>query len=305
VRRIALTAAATAALLPALSSSVAHADYAGPDDTLASANPIVAGTAYTGALNSPSDLDDFAFNVTSAGTELLFAIRNTTATCNSPVWLDDDCVMYATLVDSNGNQLGGEGSTAGTGPLGYAGTDYSTDTIDWTFNQPGRYYLIVEGNGVDESGETPSYALGFDRVSAYPGGGGSGTGGTRGTGGTGGTSGTGATSGGAIAPARVQILTRRVSVHRSRVAIRLRCVGASGRCTGTLTLSARALGAGARGRLGRPVRFALAAGTTRTVRVRLTRRALARVSRRHPLHVQALAAQRGIAKPARASVLVY
>jgi hypothetical protein len=39
--------------------------------------------------------------------------------------------------------------------------------------------------------------------------------------------------------------------------------------------------------------------------VRLTRRALARVSRRHPLHVQALAAQRGIAKPPRASVLVY
>jgi hypothetical protein len=169
--------------LLALLAPAARADVFGPDESIAQAGgPLQPGTTYSGAFSSPDDIDYLAFDVAQANETLHFDIVNTLTSCNN---IDDNyCPMWGTLVDGNGQQLGGEGSAAGTGEVDYA----SSDGIDWTFPSPGRYYLAL-----DSSGDLPTFQLDFNMVTAASGGGttgGSGHGHGHGQGGKGG-SGTG------------------------------------------------------------------------------------------------------------------
>jgi len=93
--------------------------------------------------------------------------------------------------------------------------------------------------------------------------------------------------------AGVRMLTGKATVGRKgRVALRLACVDATvGRCTGVVTL------VGALERRGKPVRVGmapvgLAPGTTRPVRMRLTRTARAAVRKRHRIRMTVYAAAR-------------
>jgi hypothetical protein len=135
-----------------LLAPAAEADLHGPDDSFSQAyGPLSQKVTYSGALNSPGDLDYFYFEITRAGEALHFTVRNTLGSCSSPD--QNGCPLWATLLDGSEHQLGGEGSTAGTGQVNYGSTDY----IDWTFPQPGRYYLVLES-----SGDLPTYNLRFD-----------------------------------------------------------------------------------------------------------------------------------------------
>jgi hypothetical protein len=182
-----------------LMAPAARADVFGPDESIAQAGgPLQPGTTYSGAFSSPDDVDYLAFDVAQANETLHFDIVNTLTSCNN---IDDDyCPMWGTLVDGNGQQLGGEGSSAGTGEVDYA----SSDGIDWTFASPGRYYLVLES-----SGDLPTFQLDFNMVTTASGGGttggGHGHGHGQGAGGKGGsgsgqapTTGTGARPGALI-----------------------------------------------------------------------------------------------------------
>jgi hypothetical protein len=178
-----LAAGVTLALLWALLALVApaaHADVFGPDESIAQAGgPLQPGNTYGGAFSSPDDIDYLSFDVTQPNQTLHFDVVNTLTDCNSPDL--DFCPMWATLIDGNGQQLGGPDSYAGTGEVDYA----SSDTIDWTFPSPGRYYLVL-----DSSGDLPSFQLDFNVVVPGATGGGGGGGG-----GTGTTTGSGAGAG--------------------------------------------------------------------------------------------------------------
>lgn len=130
--------------------SAARADVAGPDDSIGQAfGPLVAGMSYSGAFKSATDVDYLALDVTAAGQALHFDVTNTVRGCGFPNFAG--CPVYATLIDGQGQQLGGEGSAAGTGPVT---TDSSSDVIDWTFAAPGRYYVAM-----DSDGDLPTYSL--------------------------------------------------------------------------------------------------------------------------------------------------
>ena len=168
-------------LLPLHWSASARADVFGPDESIGgAAGPLQPGVTYSGAFASPGDIDYLSFDVTQPGESLHFDIANTLQGCNSPD--DDYCPMWGTLVDGNGQQLGGEGSTAGTGEVDWA----SSDAIDWTFSTPGRYYLVLES-----SGDLPTFQLDFHGESA------SAVSSSGGSGGGGGSSGGGAVGGSA------------------------------------------------------------------------------------------------------------
>lgn len=162
MRRV-LTAAIVAAALPL---APAAADVAGPDDSIGQAfGPLAAGTSYSGRFRTPADVDYLAFDVARAGQTLRFDVANTVRDCSSPNLTG--CPLYATLIDGEGRQLGGEGSSAGTGQV----TEYSPlDGIDWTFEAAGRHYLAM-----DSDGDLPTYALRYHEV-AQPAGGAPGTG---------------------------------------------------------------------------------------------------------------------------------
>jgi hypothetical protein len=115
--------------------------------------PMGAGVTYSGRFGGSGDVDDYYFVTTRDNVSLHFTIRNTLTSCKG----GGNCQIYATLVSTEGQQLGGEGSTAGTGPVGYAGSGYSTDTIDWTFGPAGRYILVF-----DSDGGTPTYQFRID-----------------------------------------------------------------------------------------------------------------------------------------------
>jgi hypothetical protein len=149
-----LLVAATVSVLLLLSASTAQGDLYGPDDTFSQAyGPLQPRFTYSGALRTPDDLDYFYFDISRAGETVEFTVQNTLQSCSSPYM--DECPLWGTLLDGTEHQLGGEGSTAGTGEVDYASTDY----IDWTFPQPGRYYLVLES-----SGDLPTYKLRLDPV---------------------------------------------------------------------------------------------------------------------------------------------
>ncbi|MCA1682853.1 MAG: hypothetical protein LC685_02485 [Actinobacteria bacterium] len=257
VRRV-LTATLVAWLLAAAAAS---ADVGGPDDSIAQAfGPLAAGTLYSGSFVSPTDVDYLAFEVTQPGQTLHFDVANTVHGCLSAALTG--CPVYATLIDGQGLQLGGEGSSAGTGPV----TEGATDVIDWTFDATGVFYVAV-----DSDGDLPTYTVQY-RVAGPGGGTGAGTG----------TTGSGPVPPGS-GPGR-PIALLRVSFGRHGAVLRAQLK--IGRALHSLTVRLEQAGrAVAVAQVG-----AVAAGR-RTVALRLdaaTRRALARTGRPLRLSVGAV-----------------
>jgi hypothetical protein len=128
----------------------AMADVAGPDDSVATAyGPLQPGVTVSGTFTSPTDVDYLKFNVTARNTAVHFAVTNTVGRCDSPDG-PAGCGVWGTLIDGNQQQLGGEGSSAGTAEVD-AG---KSDVIDWTIADPGTYYLAM-----DSGGSLPSYKV--------------------------------------------------------------------------------------------------------------------------------------------------
>ena len=134
----------------------------GPGDSLgAPAGPMQMGVEYSGAFQRPDDLDHVLFSVATPGSTLQFVVTNTYGGCAS----NNYCPIWGTLLDTAGQQLGGEGSGAGTGPVG----EQTSDSIVWTFPAAGNYILVLEGNG-----DPATYRFRADVTSAGGGGGGGG-----------------------------------------------------------------------------------------------------------------------------------
>jgi hypothetical protein len=128
----------------------ATADVSGPDDSLSQAyGPLQPGVSVAGTFVRPDDVDYLKFNVTARNTAVHFTVTNTVGSCDSsdgPI----GCAVWGTLIDGNQQQLGGEGSSAGTDEVD-AG---KVDVIDWTIADPGTYYLAM-----DSGGSLPSYRV--------------------------------------------------------------------------------------------------------------------------------------------------
>jgi len=170
-----LGAVLVAVLLPL---APAAADVSGPDDSIAQAfGPLAPGAVYHGMFKSETDTDYLAFDV-AAGQTLHFEVANTVERCTSLFF--NGCPLYATLIDAAGRQLGGEGSSAGTGPLS---TFWPAEPIDWQFETGGRHFVVM-----DSDGDGPTYAIAYAVV---PPGAGTGPGGSGGSGGGGGGGGGG------------------------------------------------------------------------------------------------------------------
>jgi hypothetical protein len=138
--RLLPAALAVAALAASVLPAAASADMMGADDSIATAfGPLVPGTLYSGAFRSDADTDYLAFDVAKAGDLVHFDVANLTPSCPSPD--ANGCPVYATLIDSSGQQVGGEGSGAGTGAVT---VDAHTDVVDWTFGGPGRFYVAMD-----------------------------------------------------------------------------------------------------------------------------------------------------------------
>ncbi len=129
-------------------SAVAHFNGGSNSSISTATGPIGSGVTYSGRFGSSGDTDYYYFTTTRDNVSLRFTIRNTLSSCSGK----SNCQLYATLVSTGGQQLGGEGSSAGTGPVGFAGSGYSTDHIDWTFGPAGRYILAF-----DSDGDLPTY----------------------------------------------------------------------------------------------------------------------------------------------------
>jgi hypothetical protein len=121
--------------------------------TIASAFPVGAGVTYAGHFGSADDVDYYAFDTTRDGVPVHVTVANTLQSCPGLGY----CQIYATLTDAAGGQLGGEGSSAGTGPIGFTGSGYDVDSIDWTLGAAGRYLLVV-----DSDGDLPTYQFRID-----------------------------------------------------------------------------------------------------------------------------------------------
>jgi hypothetical protein len=162
-----LSALAAALASLTLATRAARADYQGPDENTNEAyGPLRGDYSYSATLQSANDQDWYYFYVPAAGDKLHWTVANTTPVtgCNSGIY---SCSVYATLEDSNGQQVGGADSSAGTS--GVAPT--TTQNIDWTFDAPGKYYLAVIGDSGQLSYQfsvTPASGL----SSTAPGGGG-------------------------------------------------------------------------------------------------------------------------------------
>ena len=124
-----------------------------PDESIQRAYPIAQGHTYPVAFEDTSydDVDYLAFTVTEPNQTLEFTVANSTQSCNDPN--DAGCPVYATLMDSNDQQVGGDASDAGT-----IATSGDTETLDWTFTTPGTYYLLMESDG-DLAPGSPSYTV--------------------------------------------------------------------------------------------------------------------------------------------------
>jgi hypothetical protein len=134
-------------------TSAAHFQGKANSSISSATGPIGAGVSYSGQFGGSGDVDYYYFVTTRDNVTLHFTITNTLSSCND----GGNCQIYASLVNSAGQQLGGEGSAAGTGPVGFAGSGYSTDTIDWTFGPAARYFLVF-----DSDGDTPTYKFRID-----------------------------------------------------------------------------------------------------------------------------------------------
>jgi hypothetical protein len=166
---------AVVVLALAWASGPAGADVSGlgAGDSLGDpAGPMQMGVEYSGAFKSDNDLDHVLFSVANPGSTLQFVVTNTYGGCDP----DNYCPIWGTLLDTAGRQLGGEGSGAGTGPVGPS----TSDSIVWTFPAAGNYILVLEGNG-----DLATYRFRADVTSA--GGGSGGGGGDGGSGGSGGS----------------------------------------------------------------------------------------------------------------------
>lgn len=138
----------------AIFAAPASADIvgAGADETIQQAyGPLRPSVNYRGVFNDPNDVDYLRFNVASAGERLHFTISNTMTSCKSPD--QDYCPVWATLMDQSDQQVGGATSSAGT-----VATVDDTETIDWTFAQPGTYYVVMQSNGNLPPGQ-PTYTV--------------------------------------------------------------------------------------------------------------------------------------------------
>jgi hypothetical protein len=156
---------AVAALALAWAAGPAGADVSGlgPGDSLGDpAGPMQMGVEYSGAFSRPDDIDHVLFPVATSGSTVQFVVTNTYGGCDR----NNYCPIWGTLLDTAGRQLGGEGSGAGTGPVG----PETSDSIVWTFPEAGNYILVLEGNG-----DLATYRFRADVTSA--GGGGVGDGG--------------------------------------------------------------------------------------------------------------------------------
>ena len=130
-----------------LGTRPARADYQGPDENASQANgPIQGGHTYSAMLNNsgsnPDDQDWYSFYVPTAGDHLHFTIKNTSSACR-PNPASYYCHVYATLEDSSSHQVGGSNSSAGTS----GALPGQTQSIDWTFSSPGKYYIAFIGDG--------------------------------------------------------------------------------------------------------------------------------------------------------------
>jgi hypothetical protein len=133
---------AVVALASASAAGPARADVSGlgPGDSLGDpAGPMQMGVPYSGAFRRADDIDYVSFSAATAGSTLHFVVTNTYTGCDPAGY----CPIWGTLLDTAGQQLGGEGSTAGTGPVGPG----DSDSIDWTFPAAGNYIIALEGNG--------------------------------------------------------------------------------------------------------------------------------------------------------------
>jgi hypothetical protein len=140
--RLALILAVSALAASAAAAAPARADVTGlgPGDSLGSpVGPISTGVSYTGTFTRPDDLDHVLFSVAQANATLRFTITNTFTGCPR----GNPCPIWGTLLDTAGRQLGGEGSTAGTGPVAVG----DSERVVWSFPQAGNYILVLEGNG--------------------------------------------------------------------------------------------------------------------------------------------------------------
>ena len=145
-------AGVVALLIAGAPAAVADINGGGPDETIAQAyGPLAQGLAYNGAFVRQDDVDYLAVTVAHAGETLEFALRNTTPTCNDPD--DQGCPVYATVMDSHDQQVGGPDSDAGT-----IATYGDSEAFDWTFQSPGTYYVLMESNG-DLTPGNPAYAV--------------------------------------------------------------------------------------------------------------------------------------------------
>ena len=149
LRHRAVIVAAVACMLTlgalAFGTHAVHADYQGPDENTSQAyGPLQGGYTYTATLNqggsNPNDQDWYYYYVPTAGDRLHWTVSNTNSLSACPPY---QCNVYATLEDSNGQQLGGGGSSAGTS----GAAPGMTQTIDWTFQSPGKYYIAFVGDG--------------------------------------------------------------------------------------------------------------------------------------------------------------
>jgi hypothetical protein len=160
---------AVIALALACAAGAARADVSGlgPGDSLGDpAGPMQMGVEYSGAFSRPDDIDHVLFSVPTSGSTVQFVVTNTYGGCAR----DNYCPIWGTLLDTAGRQLGGEGSGAGTGPVG----PDTSDSIVWTFPAAGNYILVLEGNG-----DLATYRFRADTTT--PGGGGGGDGGNGGS----------------------------------------------------------------------------------------------------------------------------
>lgn len=146
-RRLLIAAglALTALVLLTLTTAATRADYQGPDENTSQAwGPLQGDHAYAATINAGgSDQDWYYFYVPAAGDQLHWTVSNTTpktgCTPSGPYY----CNLYATLEDSNGQQVGGADSSAGTSGVGPGTSQH----IDWTFTSPGKYYIAFIGDG--------------------------------------------------------------------------------------------------------------------------------------------------------------
>jgi hypothetical protein len=163
VRSARTLALAAVALTLAWTAAPARADVSGlgrGDSLDDPAGPMQTGVQYSGAFKSSDDIDYVLFSVATPGTTMRFIVINTYGGCAT----DNYCPIWGTLLDTAGRQLGGEGSQAGTGPVG-PGT---SDSIVWTFPSAGNYILALEGDG-----DRATYQFRADEVPAGGAGGGS------------------------------------------------------------------------------------------------------------------------------------